>query len=130
MTTAMIAIGVAYSPRFVRVVRGATLSARKEQYVEAAQSVGVGTWRLLLVHILPNVTAPLIVQATTSFSTAILTEASLSFLGLGTQPPDPSWGTMLTSGRMYMELAPWLTLCPGLAIMDNAFFFIFTRSSL
>ncbi len=117
MATAMVAIGLAYSPRFVRVVRGATLSAREEQYVEAARSVGVGTWRIMVLHILPNVTAPLIVQATLSFSTAILVEATLSFLGLGTQPPNPSWGTMLSSGRKYMELAPGLTVFPGLAIM-------------
>jgi peptide/nickel transport system permease protein len=117
MTTSMLAIGIVYSPAFSRVVRGSTLAVGKEQYLEAARAVGASPWRLLSRHILPNVIAPVIVQVTLSFSTAILAEATLSYLGLGTQPPEPSWGTMLASGRKFMDLAPWLTLFPGLAIM-------------
>jgi peptide/nickel transport system permease protein len=115
--TAMAAIGLGYAPSFARVVRGPTLAVREEQYVEAARAIGAGPIRLMRLHILPNVLAPVIVQATLAFSTAILAEATLSFLGLGTQPPEPSWGTMLGSGRKYMELAPWVAIYPGLAIM-------------
>jgi peptide/nickel transport system permease protein len=115
--TAMVAIGLVYAPNFARVVRGPTLAIVQEQYVEAARATGAGPWRIMLRHVLPNVAAPIIVQATLAFSTAILAEATLSFLGLGTQPPDPSWGTMLGSGRRYMELAPWVAVYPGLAIM-------------
>jgi peptide/nickel transport system permease protein len=117
MTTSMLAIGIVYSPAFSRVVRGSTLAVGKEQYLEAARAVGANPWRLISRHILPNVIAPVIVQVTLSFSTAILAEATLSYLGLGTQPPEPSWGTMLASGRKFMDLAPWLTVFPGLAIM-------------
>jgi peptide/nickel transport system permease protein len=117
MTTSMLAIGIVYSPAFSRVVRGSTLVVGKEQYVESARAVGASPSRLIVRHILPNVVAPVIVQVTLSFSTAILAEATLSYLGLGTQPPDPSWGTMLASGRKFMDLAPWLTVFPGLAIM-------------
>jgi peptide/nickel transport system permease protein len=117
MMTSMVAIGIVYSPAFARVIRGSTLSVVGEQYIEAARAVGASPVRLLRAHVLPNVLAPVIVQATLSFSTAILAEATLSYLGLGTQPPDPSWGTMLASGRKYLDLAPWLTLVPGLAIM-------------
>jgi len=84
--------------------------------VEGARALGAGQPRLLARHVVPNVAAPVIVQATLSFSTAILSEATLSFLGLGTQPPHPSWGTMLSAGRRYMELAPWVAVYPGLAI--------------
>jgi peptide/nickel transport system permease protein len=117
MRTSMLAIGIVYSPAFSRVVRGSTLSVIAEQYVEAARATGAGPLRLILRHILPNVAAPVIVQASLSFSTAILAEATLSYLGLGTQPPEPSWGTMLASGRKFMDLAPGLTVFPGLAIM-------------
>jgi len=99
------------------VIRGSTLAVVGEQYVEAARATGATPWRLVLRHVVPNVLAPVIVQVTLSFSTAILAEATLSYLGLGTQPPDPSWGTMLASGRKYLDLAPWLTLFPGVAIM-------------
>jgi len=117
MTTSMLAIGIVYSPAFSRVVRGSTLVVGKEQYMESARAVGASPSRLIVRHVLPNVVAPVIVQVTLSFSTAILAEATLSYLGLGTQPPDPSWGTMLASGRKFMDLAPWLTVFPGLAIM-------------
>jgi peptide/nickel transport system permease protein len=114
--TAMLAIGLVYSPIFARIVRGPTLVVTQAQFVEGARALGAGQPRLLGRHVLPNIAAPVIVQATLSFSTAILSEATLSFLGLGTQPPHPSWGTMLSAGRRYMELAPWVAVYPGLAI--------------
>ncbi len=114
--TAMLAIGIVYSPIFARVVRGPTLAVMRQQYVECARAAGAGRWRIMLRYVLPNIAVAVIVQATLSFSTAILSEATLSFLGLGAQPPYPSWGTMLSAGRQYMELAPWLVLYPGLAI--------------
>ena len=117
MTTSMIAIGIVYSPAFARVIRGSTLAIVGEQYVEAARATGATSWRIVVRHVVPNVLAPVIVQVTLSFSTAILAEATLSYLGLGTQPPNPSWGTMLASGRKYLDLAPGLTVFPGLAIM-------------
>jgi peptide/nickel transport system permease protein len=117
MGTSMIAIGIVYSPAFARVIRGSTLAVVHEQYVEAARATGAAPWRLVARHVLPNVLAPVIVQVSLSFSTAILAEATLSYLGLGTQPPNPSWGTMLASGRKYLDLAPWLTVFPGIAIM-------------
>ncbi|MGQ0551356.1 MAG: ABC transporter permease [Armatimonadota bacterium] len=116
MTTAMIAIGIVYSPIFARIVRGPTLVVMQQQYVEGARAFGAGWLRIMLRYVLPNIAAPVIIQTTLSFSTAILSEATLSFLGLGTQPPDPSWGTMLGSGRKFMELAPWVAVYPGLAI--------------
>ncbi len=116
ITTAMIAIGIVYSPQFARIARGPTLSVMRQQYVEGARAVGVGELRVMTRYVLPNIAAPIIVQATLSFSTAVLAEATLSFLGLGTQPPDPSWGTMLNSGRRFLELAPWVAIWPGVAI--------------
>jgi peptide/nickel transport system permease protein len=116
-TNAMIAIGIVYTPAFARVVRGSTLSVLSLPYVEAARSLGISDIRIILRHLLPNITAPLIVLTTVYLSTAILTEAALSFLGLGTQPPEPSWGSMLNASRSYMERAPWLAIAPGLAIM-------------
>jgi peptide/nickel transport system permease protein len=117
LLTAMIAIGIVYAPSFARIARGSTLAISQDQYVEAARALGAGAPRIISRHVLPNIAAPLIVQTTLAFSTAILAEAALSFLGLGTQPPDPSWGTMLGAGRRYMELAPWVAIYPGLAIM-------------
>jgi peptide/nickel transport system permease protein len=116
LTTAMIAIGIVYAPIFARIVRGPTLAVMQQQYVEGAHAIGAGRWRIMARYVLPNIAAPIIVQSTLSFSTAILSEATLSFLGLGTQPPDPSWGIMLGTGRRYMELAPWVAVYPGLAI--------------
>lgn len=116
LTTAMIAIGIVYAPIFARIVRGPTLAVMQQQYVEAAHAIGAGRVRIMWSYILPNIAAPIIVQATLSFSTAILSEATLSFLGLGTQPPDASWGIMLGTGRRYMELAPWVAIYPGIAI--------------
>jgi ABC-type dipeptide/oligopeptide/nickel transport system permease subunit len=116
ITNAMIAIGIVYAPRFTRVARGSVLSVVEEVYVEAARSIGGSSMHIMWRHVLPNIMAPLIVLATLYLSLAILTEAGLSFLGLGTQPPDPSWGIMLSSGRQYMELYPGVTVFPGLAI--------------
>jgi peptide/nickel transport system permease protein len=116
LTNAMIAIGIVYSPTYARLMRASVLAASANDYVVAVRALGAGDRRIMTRHVLPNVMAPLIVQTTLSLSAAILTEASLSFLGLGTQPPDPSWGTMLGAGRKYMETAPWVAIFPGLAI--------------
>jgi ABC-type dipeptide/oligopeptide/nickel transport system permease subunit len=116
-TNAMLAIAVVIIPGNSRIVRGAVLSAKQNRYVEAAEALGCRQPRILVSHILPNVTAPILVIASIWLGNAILIEASLSFLGLGTQPPIPSWGLMLSStGRAFMEQAPWLAIFPGLAI--------------
>jgi peptide/nickel transport system permease protein len=116
-TNAMLAIGVVFAPAFARVARGSVLSVMQEGYIEAARVVGAPNVRLILRHVLPNITAALIVMTSVYLSAAILTEASLSFLGLGVQPPEPSWGGMLSAARTYMELAPWMAIFPGAAIM-------------
>jgi peptide/nickel transport system permease protein len=116
-TNAMIAIAVVIIPGNSRIVRGAVLSAKQNPYVEAALALGSRHPRILATHILPNVTAPILIIASIWLGNAILIEATLSFLGLGTQPPTPSWGLMLSStGRAFMEQAPWLAIFPGLAI--------------
>jgi peptide/nickel transport system permease protein len=115
-TNVMIAIGVVYTPIFARITRGSVLSVREEVYVRAARSLGVGDLRLLRLHILPNVLAPIIVQTSLSLAFAILSEAALSFLGLGVQPPDPSWGRMLFEGRGFVQQAWWMGVFPGAAI--------------
>jgi peptide/nickel transport system permease protein len=117
LRNAMLAIGIVYTPIYARLTRGQVLSVREREYVEAARASGAGHLRIMLRHILPNVTAPLIVQASLSIALAILTEASLSFLGLGVQPPDPSWGTMINTGKNYLDLAPWMAFAPGIAIL-------------
>lgn len=116
-TNAMIAIGVVFAPAFARVIRGSVLSIMSEPYVEAGRVIGATDTWLIRRYVLPNVIAPIIVVTTVYFSTAILAEAGLSFLGLGTQPPQPAWGGMLNLARTYMELSPWLAIFPGLAIM-------------
>jgi peptide/nickel transport system permease protein len=116
LTNAMIAIGVSATPIFVRLTRAQVLNVKVEDYVEAARAVGNPPWRIALRHVLPNVTAPLIVQATLAIAAAIIAEASLSFLGLGQQPPDPSWGSMLNTAKNYVDQAPWMAVWPGLAI--------------
>ena len=113
----MIAIGVIYAPAFARVIRGSVLTVEGELYMEAGRVAGATNTRLIAKHVLPNIMAPLIVLTTVYLSSAILAEAGLSFLGLGTQPPEPSWGGMLNSARSYMELSPWMAIAPGLAIM-------------
>jgi peptide/nickel transport system permease protein len=116
-TNAMLAIAVVIIPGNSRIVRGAVLSAKQNPYVEAARALGCGHLRMIVTHILPNVTAPILIIASIWLGNAIFIEASLSFLGLGTQPPTPSWGLMLSStGRAFMEQAPWLAIFPGLAI--------------
>ena len=116
-TNAMLAIAVVIIPGNSRIVRGAVLSAKQNPYVEAAQALGCRHLHIIASHILPNVTAPILIIASIWLGNAILIEASLSFLGLGTQPPTPSWGLMLSStGRAFMEQAPWLAIFPGLAI--------------
>jgi peptide/nickel transport system permease protein len=117
LTNATVAIGLVYLPTFARVARGPVLAVAGREYIEAARAAGAGAGRVLSLHVLPNVAAPLIVQTTLALSTAILAEATLSFLGLGVQPPEPSWGTMLGTGRKYMELAPWTAIFPGAAVM-------------
>lgn len=116
-TNAMIAIGVVYTPAFARVIRGAVLTVVSEAYIESGRVAGATNWRLIRQHVLPNIIAPMMVMATVYLSSAILSEAALSFLGLGTQPPQPSWGGMLNLARTYMEISPWLAIFPGLAIM-------------
>ncbi|MHB1004901.1 MAG: ABC transporter permease [Chloroflexota bacterium] len=117
MNNAIAAIGIAYAPLFSRVARAAALAERNREYVDAARVLGASHRRILLRHIVPNALSPIIVQASVSFSFAIILEAALSYLGLGTQPPLPSWGTMLAEGRRVLELAPWLSIFPGMAIM-------------
>jgi peptide/nickel transport system permease protein len=116
LTNAMIAIGVTAAPVFVRVARGATMDAATNEYVEAARALGNPPWRVALRHVAPNIVPPVLVQATLAIATAIIAEASLSFLGLGQQPPAPSWGSMLNSAQRFLTQAPWLAIFPGLAI--------------
>jgi peptide/nickel transport system permease protein len=113
---AMIAIGITATPIFVRLTRGQVLSVKSEDYVEAARAIGNPHWRIAFRHILPNVLPALLVQATLTIATAIIAEASLSFLGLGQQPPAPSWGSMLNSAQRFLSTAPWMAVFPGLAI--------------
>jgi len=116
LTNAMIAIGIAATPVFIRLTRAQVLAVKVEDYVEAARAVGNSHLRIALRHILPNIVAPLIVQATLAIAAAIIAEASLSFLGLGQQPPAPSWGSMLNTAKNYVENAPWMAVWPGLSI--------------
>jgi len=116
-TNVVVAIAIVFIPTANRVVRGAVLTEKENQYVEAARTVGCGTGRIIFRHILPNVTAPIIVIASISLGTAILVESSLSFLGLGPPPPAPVWGGMLSTGaRTFFERAPWMAIFPGIAI--------------
>jgi peptide/nickel transport system permease protein len=116
IAVSMVAIGVAFVPAFARLSRGSVLELRAREFVVAARALGAGDRRLLLRHILPNTLAPLIVQATTSFPVAILAEAALAYLGLGTQPPHPSWGLMLKEAQNFLSMNPWFALFPGAAI--------------
>jgi peptide/nickel transport system permease protein len=117
LTNVMIAVGVSSIPGFVRLVRGSVLSAAEHVYVEAARGIGCRNRRIMGLHILPNVVAPLFTYATLRVSVAIVSVASLNFLGLGAQPPTPEWGVMLADGRDYMRQYWWLATFPGLAIM-------------
>jgi peptide/nickel transport system permease protein len=116
LSNAMIAIGVSATPIFVRLTRAQVLNVKVEDYIEAARAVGNPPWRIALRHVLPNIVAPLIVQATLAIAGAVIAEASLSFLGLGQQPPAPSWGSMLNTAKNYVDNAPWMAIWPGLSI--------------
>ncbi|CAN5570384.1 ABC transporter permease [soil metagenome] len=117
LRNAAIALGIVYAPGFARIIRGPILSAKQLEYVEASRVLRASTPRILIRHLLPNVISPLVVTATVTFSFALLAEEALSFLGLGAQPPTPSWGVMLSDGRRVMESAPYLAIFPGLAVM-------------
>jgi peptide/nickel transport system permease protein len=116
LRNAMIAIGITATPILVRLTRGQVMTVKVEDYVEAARVLGNSRWRIAVVHILPNILPALLVQATLSIAAAIIAEASLSFLGLGQQPPAPSWGSMLNSAQRFLSSAPWMAVWPGLAI--------------
>ena len=116
LTNAMIAIGVSAAPIFVRLARGQVLAIKNEDYVQSTRALGASDLRIIARHIFPNVMPPLIVQATITIATAIIAEASLSFLGLGLQPPNPSWGSMLNTAKNFMTQAPWMSIFPGSAI--------------
>ena len=116
LINAMIAIAVVYMPTFMRIVRASTLSIRQSQYVEAAVAIGTPLPRILARHVFPNVTAPLIVQASLVFAFAMLAEAALAYLGLGNKPPAPSWGSMVSGSYGSLRIAPWASIIPGAAI--------------
>ena len=116
LQNAMLAIGVIYIPPFARIVRASVLSLREREFVTAARSLGAGSFRVVMRHLLPNCLSPIIVQASLGMGYAILVEAALSFLGLGVQPPQASWGSMLAEGRGFLDRAPWFATFPGLAI--------------
>ena len=113
---AVIALAAVYTPRTARIVRASVLVVREQAYIEAARAMGASDARILLRHVLPNCMAPLIVQLTFIFAYSVLSEAVLSFLGLGAEPPTPTWGNIIAEGRLYIREAPWITLIPGLAL--------------
>jgi peptide/nickel transport system permease protein len=116
LTGVVIALGVVYTPTFARLMRGQVLAITAREYVDAARALGLPGWRIAWSHVLPNATAPIVVQASLSVAFAILAEASLSFLGLGVQPPGASWGSMINAGRGYLQQAPWIVFGPGAAL--------------
>ncbi len=116
VTNVMIALTLVYSPRVARVARAAVLTVRHLEYIQAIEAIGGSTGRVMLRHILPNIFAPVFVQVSIIFAYAILAEAGLSFLGVGSSPEDPTWGNILAEGRHYLQRAPWITLFPGMAI--------------
>jgi len=123
LRNAMIAIAIVYVPHYARVVRGSVLSVRARDYVEAARAIGARDGRVMWQHVLPNTLAPVIVQTTLNVGSAIIDTAGLSFLGLGTQPPTPDWGNMLSAGRNYVIDSPWIATFPGLAILATVLAF-------
>lgn len=127
---AMIAIGIVYIPIFARIARAEVLSVKNEEFVEVARALGAKDSEILIRHIFPNILAPIIVEISLSLSFAILAEAALSFFGLGTQPPDPSWGRMLSEGRSYFRQSLWMGIIPGLAIMLTVMGFNFLGDGL
>ena len=130
LTNTMIAIGIVNTPVFTRTVRASVISVKSMEYIVSAKSIGLKTINIILKHITPNILAPFTVQATLALSGAILTEASLSFLGLGIQPPDPSWGSMLSESRKFMERAPWLAIAPAIFIICTILSFNILGDSL
>jgi peptide/nickel transport system permease protein len=116
LTNAMIAIGISATPVFIRLTRGTTLAVKAEEFVLAARAIGNAPWRVAIRHVLPNIVPPLLVQATLAIAAAVIAEASLSFLGLGQQPPQPSWGSMLNTAKNYIDNAPWMAIWPGVSI--------------
>lgn len=130
LTNTMIAIGIVSTPVFTRTVRASVISVKSMEYITSAKSIGLKSIKIILKHVTPNILAPFTVQATLALSSAILTEASLSFLGLGIQPPNPSWGSMLSESRKYMELAPWLAIAPSLFIIGTILSFNILGDSL
>ncbi|MFJ5367944.1 ABC transporter permease [Bosea sp. CER48] len=116
LTNAMIAIGLSAVPIFIRLVRGQVMSVKAEDFVEGARAVGARDLRLMFRHVLPNTLSPIVVQSTLFMAQAIILEAALSFLGLGQQPPAPSWGQMLNVAKNFMEQAPWMSVAPGICI--------------
>ena len=123
LTNATVAIGVGATPTYIRLTRGLVLSTREEDFVQAARALGADDLRVMSRHVLPNIASALLVQATVSIPGAIIAEAILSFLGLGVQPPSPSWGTMLNAAQQFLETAPWMAWWPGLAIFSLALSF-------
>lgn len=117
LRNAIIAIGITSIPKFYRVVRGSVIQVREWDYVHAAKALGARDRWIILKHILPNIMSPIIVVTSLNIATAILVEASLSFLGLGVAPPTPTWGSMITDGKQYIDLAPWISIYSGMAIM-------------
>ncbi len=117
LTNVIIAIGVSYWAGYARLVRGQAFTIRERLFVEASKALGASHTRIMFTHVLPNCLAPLIVWASIGVADAIVVESSLSFLGIGTQPPDPSWGYMLNSGRRFLDFAPWIATFPGIAIL-------------
>jgi peptide/nickel transport system permease protein len=113
---AMIAIGIIFIPGFARLARASTMDVLRQQYIEAARTIGMGDMRIIFREILPNILAPSLVEAAVAFAYAVLLESALSFLGLGAQPPEPSWGNMINTGRGFMAQAPWLGIVPGTAL--------------
>jgi peptide/nickel transport system permease protein len=116
LTGVLVALGVVYTPTFARLMRGQVLTINARDYVEAARALGASAWRVAWRHVVPNAANPIIVQASLSVAFAILAEASLSFLGLGIQPPEASWGSMINAGRGYLQQAPWIVFGPGAAL--------------
>ncbi len=117
LTNVMIAVGITLAPRFARLVRGSVLTVRELDYIHAARALGMRDMRIIFLHIFPNVTAPIIIMATVNVAYAILAEASLSFLGLGVRPPTPTWGAIISDGRSFLDIAPWISLFSGFVIM-------------
>ena len=126
----ILTISILYTPAMVRIVRGPVLVVKEKEYIDAARVVGARDHRIVVRHILPNVVSPIIVQATLLVANAIILAAALAYLGFGAPPPAPNWGSMLTTGRLYLTTAPWLSLFPGLAIVWSTAAFILLGNGL